>query len=166
MPAKSRAQQKLFGWALSYKRGEIEKVPSTVKKLADSMSEKELQKFASIKHEDLPENLHESLSEVLENMLSIAESEFASLETTPGMGDIHPPIEDTNPDLPGGYTEGSGDSFDSIFTPSLLKFPMGKEKKERRIFVDFNEFLRRINYRTHGEFLQGAFPMRKQTGDI
>jgi hypothetical protein len=46
MPSKSESQQKLFGMALSYKRGELKNVSKKVKELGDSMSEKELVKFS------------------------------------------------------------------------------------------------------------------------
>lgn len=55
--------------ALACKRGELKDCPANVKKLADSMSEEELEKFAKTSHEDLPERVKESIAE------SIAESE-------------------------------------------------------------------------------------------
>lgn len=54
MPAKSEAQQRLFGMALAAKRGKGH-FSKEVEELADSMSEKKLKDFAKTKHEGLPE---------------------------------------------------------------------------------------------------------------
>jgi len=47
MPAKSEKQRRLMGAALSYKRGENKHPSSEVKKVAESMSEEQLEDFAS-----------------------------------------------------------------------------------------------------------------------
>ena len=47
MPAKSEKQRRLMGAALSYKRGENKNASDEVKKVASSMTEKELEEFAS-----------------------------------------------------------------------------------------------------------------------
>lgn len=47
MPAKSEKQRRLMGAALSYKRGENKNASEEVKKVANSMTEKELEEFAS-----------------------------------------------------------------------------------------------------------------------
>ncbi len=62
MPAFSQQQQKLMGLALSYKRGKVASsdVSKSVKDLAASMSEKELEKFASTKHAGLPKKVGET----------------------------------------------------------------------------------------------------------
>jgi len=56
MPAKSKAQQKAAGAALSAKRGEIKKseLKGASKEMADSMTEKELEELASTKRKKLP----------------------------------------------------------------------------------------------------------------
>lgn len=58
MPATSKAQQKAAGAALAAKRGEAD--PSELKDAAremyDSMTEDELEDFASTKRKDLPEH--------------------------------------------------------------------------------------------------------------
>ena len=56
MPAKSQQQQKIMGLALAYKRGEVpaSKVSAKVKEMAKTMTEKELEKYASAKHKGLP----------------------------------------------------------------------------------------------------------------
>lgn len=61
MPAISQQQQKLMGLALAYKRGDIppSDVSSTIKKIANAMSEKELEKYAGTKHKNLPKKVNE-----------------------------------------------------------------------------------------------------------
>jgi Protein of unknwon function (DUF3008) len=58
MPAKSKAQQKAAGAALSAKRGETKKsdLQGASKSMADSMSEKELHDMASTKRKGKPEH--------------------------------------------------------------------------------------------------------------
>ena len=62
--SKSKSQQRLMGMAYAYKKGELDTEPSdSVKKLADSMSEKDLEDFASTKHKGLPEKVDENLGQ-------------------------------------------------------------------------------------------------------
>jgi hypothetical protein len=62
MPAKSKAQQKAAGAALSAKRGETQKrdLQGASKSMAKSMSEKELEEMASTSRKGKPE--HDSKS--------------------------------------------------------------------------------------------------------
>ncbi|MHB2264630.1 DUF3008 family protein [Aliihoeflea sp. PC F10.4] len=57
MPAKSKAQQKAAGAALSAKRGETKKteLKGASKQMADSMSETQLEELAETKRKNLPE---------------------------------------------------------------------------------------------------------------
>lgn len=57
MPAQSKAQQKAAGAALSAKRGEtkVSELQGASKEMYDSMSESELEDFASTDRKDLPE---------------------------------------------------------------------------------------------------------------
>jgi hypothetical protein len=59
MPAKSKAQQKAAGAALSAKRGEtkVGSLKGASKEMYESMSEKQLDEFASTKREDKPEHV-------------------------------------------------------------------------------------------------------------
>lgn len=60
MPAKSKAQQKLFGMALAVRRGELKK--SDVLDIVNSeMTDKEIEDFASTKHNGLKNHLKESM---------------------------------------------------------------------------------------------------------
>jgi hypothetical protein len=58
MPAKSAAQQKAAGAALSAKRGDTpkSKLQGPSKSMAESMSEKELEKMASTSRKHKPEH--------------------------------------------------------------------------------------------------------------
>lgn len=58
MPAKSKAQQKAAGSALSAKRGDTpkSKLKGPSKQMASSMSTKELEKMASTKRKGKPEH--------------------------------------------------------------------------------------------------------------
>lgn len=57
MPAKSKAQQKAAGAALSAKRGETKTsdLQGASRSMAESMTEKELEDMAATKRKDLPE---------------------------------------------------------------------------------------------------------------
>ncbi|MBN9471477.1 MAG: DUF3008 family protein [Bosea sp.] len=59
MPAKSKAQQKAAGMALAAERGEIPRsdLKGASKAMEGSMTEKELEEFASTKHEGKPEHV-------------------------------------------------------------------------------------------------------------
>jgi len=61
MPAKSKAQQKAAGAALSAKRGEtkVSELQGASKQMYDSMSEDELEDYASTDREGLPDHVDE-----------------------------------------------------------------------------------------------------------
>ena len=62
MPAKSKSQQKAAGAALSAKRGDTpkSKLKGPSKQMAESMSEKELEKMASTKRKGKAEHASKS----------------------------------------------------------------------------------------------------------
>lgn len=68
MPAKSKAQQKAAGAALAAKRGEVKKssLQGASKSMEKSMTEKELEDFASTKRKGLPEKNPTSYASSLE----------------------------------------------------------------------------------------------------
>ena len=59
MPAKSKAQQKAAGAALSAKRGEtkLRELKGTAQDMYESMSEAELEELAATRRKDLPEHV-------------------------------------------------------------------------------------------------------------
>ncbi|HEY0920308.1 DUF3008 family protein [Devosia sp.] len=58
MPAKSKAQQKAAGAALSAKRGDtkVSELKGASKSMYESMSEKQLEDFAATSHKGKPEH--------------------------------------------------------------------------------------------------------------
>lgn len=70
MPAVSKQQQKLFGLALAFKRGEIEasEVSDEVQNIADRMSEKDIEDFAATKHKELPK-MKEQLRKIVREIM-------------------------------------------------------------------------------------------------
>lgn len=62
MPAKSKAQQKAAGAALSAKRGETKKsdLKGASKSMVESMSEKQLEELASTRRKGKPEHSSKS----------------------------------------------------------------------------------------------------------
>jgi len=157
MPSTSKSQQKLFGWALACKRNESDDCPSNVKKLADSMSEEELEKYASTSHENLPETVKEALTQYM-----IEEANTLLAEATTKISDV-PPISkdnktpivvDETPAPPPGYVHADKRKDPGFFTPSLFKRPGDTKSKHERRIMDFPQFLKRINYQTHDDTLQ------------
>ena len=71
MPAQSQQQQKLFGLALAFKRGEVpsSEVSDEIKAIADRMSEKEIEDFASTNHKGLPKKMKEQLRNIVREIM-------------------------------------------------------------------------------------------------
>ena len=71
MPAVSQQQQKLFGLALAVKRGEVARSEASdeVLNIVDSMSEKDIEDFASTSHEGLPKKVEAVLRELVRNAI-------------------------------------------------------------------------------------------------
>lgn len=70
MPAQSQQQQKLFGLALAFKRGEVKssEVSDEIKDIADRMSEKEIEDFAATKRKGLPK-MKEQLRKIVREIM-------------------------------------------------------------------------------------------------
>jgi hypothetical protein len=85
--SKSRQQQKIMGLALSVKRGDTpkSKVSKSVKDMANKMSEKDLEDFASTKHKGLPKKVKskETVKKLEENILKLIE-DYLPPHTTKG----------------------------------------------------------------------------------
>lgn len=65
MPAKSKAQQALFGMALAVRKGEMKRsdVDKNVLDIVDGdMTNKEIEDFAKTSHKSLPQHLKESMN--------------------------------------------------------------------------------------------------------
>ena len=85
--SKSTQQQKIMGLALSVKRGDTSKskVSKSVKDMANKMSEKDLEDFASTKHKGLPKKVKskETVKKLEENILKLIE-DYLPPHTTKG----------------------------------------------------------------------------------
>lgn len=85
MPALSQQQQKLMGLALAYKRGDVpdSQVSGKIKKLANAMTNSDLEKYASTKHKGIPKKVENKLSvEELRNMIADAVDEVMQEKIT------------------------------------------------------------------------------------
>lgn len=154
------SQKRLYGWALSYKIGECEDCPEHIKKLADSLSKEELEKFSSKVHDktEFPQHVIEATLECLENMddASIEKVFESKSDGIPGGSIDAPPVADTTPSPPPGVDKTKPGKYPEVFRPSLFKMPMNKERVHDRRIMDFKEFLKRLNYRTHDDTLQAG----------
>ena len=74
--SESEQQQKLFGLALSVKRGETPRSEASaeVLKIVDSMSEKKIRDFAKTSHSDVPKKVTEAIARVRPNRRTDTES--------------------------------------------------------------------------------------------
>ena len=86
MPSVSQQQQKLFGLALAFKRGEVpsSEVSDEIKAIADRMSEKDIEDFAATKHKGLPKMKEQLRKIVREIMRERAISELTQSVTEDG----------------------------------------------------------------------------------
>ena len=79
MPARSKAQQALFGMALAVRRKEMKRSEASkeVLDLADSdITIKELEEFAKTKHKGLPDHIKESLMDKTQRVFIVIKPEF------------------------------------------------------------------------------------------
>ena len=88
MPAQSQQQQKLFGLALAFKRGEVKssEVSDEIKGIADRMSEKEIEDFAKTTHKGLQKMKEQLRKIVREIMREKAISEMNEVAGKEAMG--------------------------------------------------------------------------------
>ena len=72
MPAKSKQQQKFMGLVRAVQKGEVpkSKVSNAIKKVAKSMKKKEVEKYASTKHKNLPQKVSEAPDDFIDKNLS------------------------------------------------------------------------------------------------
>jgi len=74
MPAVSKSQQQAAGQALAAKRGEmsVSDLKGAAKSMYDSMSEKELEKYASTTHAGLPDKVDEATATIDQGLIKTA----------------------------------------------------------------------------------------------
>ena len=73
MPAKSKAQQRLFGMALAVRRGELKRneVNKEVLDIVDGkMTDKDIEDFAATKHDGLKKYVKENIMKDLKDLLN------------------------------------------------------------------------------------------------
>lgn len=83
MPAKSKAQQELFGMALAVRRGELErsKAGKEVLDIVDSdMTDKEIEDFASTKHKGLKDHVKEQFNGMKSIITYLNEASYSGRE--------------------------------------------------------------------------------------
>lgn len=83
MPAKSKAQQRLFGIALAVRRGELSRkdVDKDVLNIVDSkMTDKEIKDFAATKHDGLKKYVKENIMKNLKEFLNESLNEGAAID--------------------------------------------------------------------------------------
>ena len=78
MPAKSKEQQRLFGWVHAYQKGECKDAPENIKDIANSISKKDAKEFAETKHKGLPEKVKHK-KKMNENRIQITESDIREM---------------------------------------------------------------------------------------
>ena len=69
--AVSQQQQKFMGMVYAYKKGEMPNASDEVKKAAEGMTMKEVEKYASTKHAKLPKKIEENTAIESELVLSL-----------------------------------------------------------------------------------------------
>ena len=74
MPAKSKAQQRLFGMVHAYQKGELKDASKEIKDIAKSISKKDAEDFAETKHKGLPNKVKKKKITEAELRTIIAES--------------------------------------------------------------------------------------------
>lgn len=87
MPARSKAQQKLFGMALAVRKGELErsKVSKEVLDIVDGeMTNKEIEDFASTSHKGLADHIKEAIDESMIARTSAKKVPHAFIVIKPG----------------------------------------------------------------------------------
>ena len=176
MPTVSKEQQRLFEWALACKQNEASDYPETIQKLAGSMSEEEMNEYASILYDELPENIQKELSncicEMSDDDLDVLDNDdlFEKVtdktkkDKTEKVSDVPPAAKDDKTPPPAddkvkpvpGTIQSDKRKDPGFFTPSLFKRPGDTKIKSERRLMDFEEFLKRINYRTHDSVIQNG----------
>jgi len=97
MPSRSKAQQHLFGMALAHKRGELPDASPAVKRLAESLSEKQIHDFAATKTSDLPEK-KAARGDLIKALLTKIPAALPSgklttgLRSLPALGEMQQPL--------------------------------------------------------------------------
>ena len=143
--AESKQQQKLFGLALSVKRGETSRseVSAEVLKIIDGMSEKEIRKFAKTSHEGLPKKVQtkeEAIREaLLDRMFEKIEEQQIDEAKKKSLNLIDLDANAMKPKKPGVEAEIEvKKDKETVRTLNPQQFNVDKKKDDEK--YDFNQF--------------------------
>lgn len=130
----SQQQQKLMGLALSVKRGETPKsgVSKKVLDIVNSMTEKELEDFASTKHKGLPkkkETKEEKVRQIEESIVSLIKKSQGKMITKGDLLSEQPSIAPSKPTVKPGVKPERGTPYKPKHSP---KPKAGTEVKPAR----------------------------------
>jgi hypothetical protein len=132
----SQQQQKLMGLALSVKRGETPKsgVSKKVLDMVNSMTEKELEDFASTKHKGLPkkkkkESKEEKIRQIEESIVSLIKKSQGKMITKGDLLSEQPSIAPSKPTVKPGTKPERGTPYQPKHSP---KPKAGTEVKPAR----------------------------------
>ena len=129
----SKQQQKIMGLALSVKRGETPKseVSKEVLDMVDSMTEKELEDFASTKHKGLPKKVseEEKIRQIEESIVSLIKKSQGKVITKKDILSEEPKIAPARPTVKPGVKPERGTPYQPKHSP---KPKAGTEVKPAR----------------------------------
>jgi len=129
----SKQQQKIMGLALSVKRGETPKseVSKEVLDMVDSMTEKELEDFASTKHKGLPKKVskEEKIRQIEESIVSLIMKSQGKMLTKKDILQEQPSIAPSKPTVKPGVKPERGSPYKPKHSP---KPKAGTEVKPAR----------------------------------
>ena len=132
MPSKSKQQQKFMGMAHALKKGEMKPSDASpeLKKVAKSMSDKDVKYFASTSHKGLPKKVKQEIVKKLKELNeSVKQSDYIS-----GLKDLQKAVKSEK----GSFQGNNGGNVAKLYYEKALK--MGMDNK----FID-NLTRKRIN---------------------
>lgn len=134
MPAKSKAQQRLFGMVDAYKKGKMKHASKKIKDIADEMSSDEVKKFAKTKTSKLPEKVEENVIRINESQLRQIIKESVHNILTEGYSTVYTLEDEASGEVIECYSDAS-DLEEAIDDANKL----ASKYKEGRFLVKDND---------------------------
>ena len=137
MPSVSKSQQRLMGMAYAVKSGDMEisdidpAYRDKVKSLSDGMTKKDLKKYASTKHDDLPETVEESSFEVGAGRIT----------PSANIGGMGPVVLPSDGNVGSGDVPAVADIDDDEEEAKKDKTKKKLEMEGFKLFTQFNNFI-------------------------
>ena len=137
MPSVSKSQQRLMGMAYAVKSGDMEisdidpAYRDKVKSLTDGMTKKDLKKYASTKHDDLPETVDEGSFEV----------GAARITPSANIGGMGPVVLPSDGGVGSGDVPSVADIDDDEEEAKKDKTKKKLEMENFKLFTQFNNFV-------------------------